>query len=430
MERQDGNATARIQTAGKISQKTVERREFIVHGNAQRLEDATNGIIDLVIHYLAQKGAADGFGQRGRRGKDLSCKSSGQRGGLRFIGIFLQEDGEVLGAGPLQHGGGGLTALRVHPHIERPREFDRETAFRIIKLHRRNAEVGKNHIGTGELLGGEDFGKSGEIAAVRHEGLGSKPERAQPRLRLRQLDGINVQTDETSPGLQLWQQFTRVAAVTQRAIHDNFARLRIQYLENLRDHDRPVRAGRRLAGSENFRDSLGVKLGITLLVFVPEAPRVFSGIACTPFMWRGGNLLRRRAVAHNSLYLSVPNRQSSFVRLWILRGGDAETIYSSPHMSLSNPQLRKLKVLAQRLDPVLHLGKAGLTDAFLAGVEQALNDHELIKIKFAAFKEERKSLTVEMATRTHSELVWIVGHVAVLYREQADPARRRVLSDV
>jgi RNA-binding protein len=98
-------------------------------------------------------------------------------------------------------------------------------------------------------------------------------------------------------------------------------------------------------------------------------------------------------------------------------------------MSLSNPQLRKLKVLAQRLDPVLHLGKAGLTDAFLASIEQALNDHELIKIKFAAFKEERKSLAAEMATRTHSELVWIVGHVTVLYREQADPARRRVLLD-
>jgi RNA-binding protein len=98
-------------------------------------------------------------------------------------------------------------------------------------------------------------------------------------------------------------------------------------------------------------------------------------------------------------------------------------------MSLSNPQLRKLKVLAQKLDPVLHLGKAGLTDAFLASVEQALNDHELIKIKFAAFKEERKSLAAEMAARTQSELVWIVGHVTVLYREQANPARRRVSLD-
>ena len=96
-------------------------------------------------------------------------------------------------------------------------------------------------------------------------------------------------------------------------------------------------------------------------------------------------------------------------------------------MSLSNPQIRKLKSLAQRLEPVVYIGKAGVTDELLASVEQALNDHELIKIKFTAFKEERKSLAAEMATRTHSELVWIVGHVTVLYREQADPARRRIL---
>jgi RNA-binding protein len=98
-------------------------------------------------------------------------------------------------------------------------------------------------------------------------------------------------------------------------------------------------------------------------------------------------------------------------------------------MSLSNKQISKLKSLAQRLEPVVYVGKAGVTDELLAAIEQALGDHELIKIKFTAFKEEKESLASEMATRTHSELVWIVGHVAVLYRAQTDPARRRVLPD-
>ena len=98
-------------------------------------------------------------------------------------------------------------------------------------------------------------------------------------------------------------------------------------------------------------------------------------------------------------------------------------------MELSNPQIRKLKALAQRLEPILHVGKSGLTDAFLASVEQALADHELIKIKFAAFKEQRKSLAAEIAARTQSVLVWVVGHVAVFYRPQPDPAKRRVLVD-
>lgn len=92
-------------------------------------------------------------------------------------------------------------------------------------------------------------------------------------------------------------------------------------------------------------------------------------------------------------------------------------------MSLSNKQISKLKSLAQRLEPVVYVGKASVTDELLASVEQALNDHELIKIKFTAFKEEKQSLAAEMAARTQSELVWIVGHVAVLYRAQPDPAR-------
>jgi RNA-binding protein len=89
-------------------------------------------------------------------------------------------------------------------------------------------------------------------------------------------------------------------------------------------------------------------------------------------------------------------------------------------MTLSNPQIRKLKALAQRLEPVVYVGKAGVTDELVASVEQALNDHELIKVKFTALKEEKKSLATEIAARTHSELVWIVGHVALLYREQPD----------
>lgn len=98
-------------------------------------------------------------------------------------------------------------------------------------------------------------------------------------------------------------------------------------------------------------------------------------------------------------------------------------------MSLTNPQLRKLKAMAQRLEPIAFVGKAGVTDAWLTGLEQALNDHELIKIKFVAFKDERKTLAAEIAMRSQSELVWIVGHVAVLYRRQVDPARRQVLPD-
>lgn len=93
---------------------------------------------------------------------------------------------------------------------------------------------------------------------------------------------------------------------------------------------------------------------------------------------------------------------------------------------LPNPVVRKLKGLAQRLEPVLALGKSGASDAFLKSLDEALALHELVKIKFAAFKDERKEIAPQLAEKTNSHLVWIVGHVAVFYRQQPDPAKRKI----
>ncbi len=98
-------------------------------------------------------------------------------------------------------------------------------------------------------------------------------------------------------------------------------------------------------------------------------------------------------------------------------------------MPLTNAQVRQLKSLAQRLDPILMVGKAGLTEEFLASIQRVLNDHELIKVKFAAFKEQKASLSAEIAARSGSELVWIIGHVAIFYREHPAPGRRKVLPE-
>jgi RNA-binding protein len=93
---------------------------------------------------------------------------------------------------------------------------------------------------------------------------------------------------------------------------------------------------------------------------------------------------------------------------------------------LPNPTISKLKGMAQRLDPVLVLGKAGASDAFLKSLDETLALHELVKIKFAAFKDERKTLAPQLAEKTGSHLIWIVGHVAVFYRQQPDPAKRKI----
>jgi RNA-binding protein len=93
---------------------------------------------------------------------------------------------------------------------------------------------------------------------------------------------------------------------------------------------------------------------------------------------------------------------------------------------LPNSTVSKLKGLAQRLDPVLSLGKAGVTEAFVKSLDEVLGQHELVKIKFAAFKDERKTIAPQLAEKTASQLIWIVGHVAVYYRQQPNPEKRKI----
>ncbi|MSU21238.1 MAG: YhbY family RNA-binding protein [Pedosphaera sp.] len=95
-------------------------------------------------------------------------------------------------------------------------------------------------------------------------------------------------------------------------------------------------------------------------------------------------------------------------------------------IELTNRQLRTIKAMAQRLDPMLRIGRNGLSSAFLKSADETLAHHELVKIKFDEFKEQKKELAAQLATATSSLVVMRVGHVVVLYRQQPDVARRVV----
>lgn len=85
----------------------------------------------------------------------------------------------------------------------------------------------------------------------------------------------------------------------------------------------------------------------------------------------------------------------------------------------SEPRLSELKSRAQLLKPVLRLGKAGATPEFLTALDEQLHLHRILKIRFEGFKEERKTLSKELAAKTNSLLVQQVGHTAVYYRAPA-----------
>jgi RNA-binding protein len=78
---------------------------------------------------------------------------------------------------------------------------------------------------------------------------------------------------------------------------------------------------------------------------------------------------------------------------------------------------KKLRAEAHTLKPVVMIGQSGLTAAVLAEIEQALNTHELIKVKI---RDERKLISEKICTDTGAELIQAIGQIAVIYRLNPD----------
>lgn len=94
-------------------------------------------------------------------------------------------------------------------------------------------------------------------------------------------------------------------------------------------------------------------------------------------------------------------------------------------MNLNNKQKQHLKGLAHSLKPVVMLGNNGLTEGVLAEIEQALEHHELIKVKIAAEERETKSLIADAIIReSGASKVQVIGNILVLYR----PAQERKIT--
>jgi RNA-binding protein len=68
------------------------------------------------------------------------------------------------------------------------------------------------------------------------------------------------------------------------------------------------------------------------------------------------------------------------------------------------------------LKPSIKLGKAGASPELLAELGKLLDLHGLVKLRFEGFKEERKTLSIELAEKSGATLVQQVGHTAVYFR--------------
>ena len=90
-------------------------------------------------------------------------------------------------------------------------------------------------------------------------------------------------------------------------------------------------------------------------------------------------------------------------------------------VALTNAQTRFLRGQAHPLRAMLQVGGKGITDALVAEIGNALEQHELIKVKIAAEdREVRDAMIGELATRAEAVLVQRIGHTAVFYRPSKD----------
>lgn len=90
-------------------------------------------------------------------------------------------------------------------------------------------------------------------------------------------------------------------------------------------------------------------------------------------------------------------------------------------MKLSNKQKQFLKGEAHHLKPVVMIGANGLTEGVLAEIENALQFHELIKVRVSAEERETKKLICDAIVRETSAIqVQLIGSILTLFKQSEE----------
>jgi RNA-binding protein len=89
-------------------------------------------------------------------------------------------------------------------------------------------------------------------------------------------------------------------------------------------------------------------------------------------------------------------------------------------MSLTNSQKKYLRGLTHQIDPVVMVADKGLSDNVMAEIEQALEHHELIKVKLRTEREQRLAWIAQISAASGAELIHQIGQVACYYRRHPE----------
>jgi RNA-binding protein len=88
-------------------------------------------------------------------------------------------------------------------------------------------------------------------------------------------------------------------------------------------------------------------------------------------------------------------------------------------MNLTGKQKSHLRGLGHHLNPVVALGKEGLTEAVARKAHLELENHELIKVKIGdGCLDPAAEVGATLAEKCNAALVQVIGHTVLLYRRR------------
>ncbi len=94
-------------------------------------------------------------------------------------------------------------------------------------------------------------------------------------------------------------------------------------------------------------------------------------------------------------------------------------------IQLNGKQNRFLRGLGHSLKPVVMIGRHHLSAEVIAATDEALNLHELIKVRLQeGCLEDRKVVATELAEQTGAAVAQLLGNTFLLYR----PAKKPVIA--
>jgi RNA-binding protein len=90
-------------------------------------------------------------------------------------------------------------------------------------------------------------------------------------------------------------------------------------------------------------------------------------------------------------------------------------------MALNAANKKRLRAQAHPLKPVVMIGQQGYSAAVAAAIDEALNDHELIKVRLRGLeRDQRKPVIAEICADLDAESVALVGGVATFFRKRPE----------